>query len=267
MTVRRRVLAIVILAILAALAACGGQNPDVRAADKGDGPQTEGISPASTAAPPAGPIGGGIASGTGTDAELVCPEGVEQATEEWFGPAGLTRQVAVTEAFGDLVVGWIGEPFEISSTETWSSWGLRNDAGNLVAVATVVPTGDGWDPSHARYCVIPQPTAPSPPFTLYVSNQSFEDPTVGITITIDGEVVVDKDFDVEGQHNWVSFEPDVGPGDHTLHAVSSTGAEFATEFTIPEGEPRWAAISYWFYPGEGRRELSFNISDEPIGFA
>lgn len=239
MTIRPRILVLLLLAAVAALPACRDED---------------------------GPIGGGLASGAGVNIELICPIGVEQATEEWFGPAGLTRQGAVTEAFGDLIVGWIGEPFEIESTDTWSSWGLNDDAGNLVAVATVVASNGGWDPSHARYCVIPRPTPPSPPFTLYVSNQSFEDPAVGITITIDDEIVVDQDFDVDGQHNWITLEPDVAPGEHTLHAASSTGAEFTTDFTIPEGESRWAVLDYWFDPDEDPRNFTFHISDKPIGF-
>lgn len=213
-----------------------------------------------------GPIGGGLSSATGTEAQLECPTDVEAATEEWYGPAGLTLDGAVAEAFGDLLVGWIGEPFEMESTDEWSSWGLQDDEGNLVAVATVVASNGGWDPSHARYCVIPQPTPPPPPFTLYVSNQSFEDPTVGITITIDDQIVVDEDFEVEGQHNWIAFTPDVDPGDHTLEAVSDKGAEFRVDFTLPAGEPRWAVVDYWFYPDEGPRRFTFNISDEPLAF-
>lgn len=227
---------------------------------------TEALTPGSE--PPAvdGPIGGGLASGTGSALELACLEGIDEDSTEWFGPATLTQRGAVAEAFGDLIVGWIGEPYELESAETWSSWGLDDEDGNLVAVATVVASNGGWDPSHARYCVIPQPTPPPPPFTLYVSNQSFEDPTVAITISIDDVVVVDENFDVEGQHNWISFEPDIPPGEHVLHAVSDTGAEFTSDFTIPEGEPRWAVIDYWFYPDEGPRNFTFSISDEPIAF-
>ncbi|MGH8911562.1 MAG: hypothetical protein ACRDVD_03545 [Acidimicrobiia bacterium] len=213
-----------------------------------------------------GPIGGGRASGTGSDVALECPLGVEKADEEWFGPAGLTLSGAVAEAFGDLTVGWIGEPFEVESTDEWSSWGLRDAAGHLVAVATVVVSGSGWDPSHARYCVIPEPTPPPPPFTLYISNQSFVDPTVTITITIDGERVIDQDFDVEGQHNWIEFIPDAEPGDHILTATSNTGAELTIEFNLPDDEPRWAVIDYWYYPDEGPRKFTFDISDEPLAF-
>jgi hypothetical protein len=228
---------------------------------------TEVVSESGEARIDAGPIGGGKASGTGSDLELECPPGVEEADTEWFGPAALTLSGAVSEAFGDLVVGWIGEPFEIESTDEWASWGLRDAAGRLVAVATVVTSrGGGWDPSHARYCVIPRPKPPPPPFTLLISNQSFADSTVAITITLDGETVIDQDFDVDGQHNWVEFTPAVEPGDHTITATSSTGAEFSADFNLPEDEPRWAVIDYWYYPEEGPRRFTFDISDVPLAF-
>ena len=105
-----------------------------------------------------------------------------------------------------------------------------------------------------------------PPLTLYVSNQSFEDATVGITITIDGQVVVDQDFDVEDQHNVFTFTPDIGPGDHTLIAVSNTGVELTVDFNIPEEEPRWAVVGYWWYPDEGPRKITFNIHDQQVFF-
>lgn len=131
---------------------------------------------------------------------------------------------------------------------------------------TGVFAGDPDDESDSG-SVSPRPTPPPPPFTVYVSNQSFEEPTVAIEITIDTDVVVDQDFDVEGQHNWITFTPDVPPGEHTLRAVSNTGAEFTVEFTLVEGQPRWAVVDYWYYPDDGPRKFTFRISDEPIAFA
>jgi hypothetical protein len=112
----------------------------------------------------------------------------------------------------------------------------------------------------------PRPTPPPPPLTLYVSNQSFDDPNVQIAISIDGVVIVDQSFAVDDQHNWITFEPDVRPGDHTLTAMSNTGAELTVEFTTKTGQPRWAVVNYWWYPGDGPRKFTFDISDEPIGF-
>jgi len=55
----------------------------------------------------------------------------------------------------------------------------------------------------------PRPTEASgpaegePDLVLLVSNQSFDDPAATLTLTIDGQTVVDQEFDVEGQHTWV----------------------------------------------------------------
>jgi hypothetical protein len=123
------------------------------------------------------------------------------------------------------------------------------------------------DSASPREGPIDGATPPPPPFTLYVSNQSFEDPNVQITIAIDGVVVVDQSFAVEGQHNWSTFEPDVLPGEHILTAASNTGAELSVEFTTNAGQPRWAVVDYWWHHEDGPRKFTFHISDEPIGFA
>lgn len=62
----------------------------------------------------------------------------------------------------------------------------------LAASGTERP-GDSSAPSS------PPASLPAPALTLYVSNQSFEDPAVEIIITIDGEVTVGQAFKVEGQ--------------------------------------------------------------------
>ena len=108
---------------------------------------------------------------------------------------------------------------------------------------------------------------------LYVSNQSFEDEVVGITVAIDGVVVVDQDFDVEGQHNWVEFPIALPAGEHTVTATSGTGAEGSQELTLPEGEQRWVVVDYWYYPDQGdgsdvvERTFTIEVSDEQVGFA
>jgi hypothetical protein len=105
-----------------------------------------------------------------------------------------------------------------------------------------------------------------PPLTLYVSNQSFAEPEVGITVTIDGEVVVDDRFPVRDQHHVVPFAVDIGPGDHTLTATSDAGVEHTVTLTIPERAPRWVALLYWWSPEDGPPTFTVDISDEPISF-
>jgi hypothetical protein len=104
---------------------------------------------------------------------------------------------------------------------------------------------------------------------LWVSNQSFEDDTVAITIEIDGVEIVADTFEVGGQHNWFSFMIDgLEPGEHTLTATSDTGAAFEGTFTPPPGEPRWMVVDYWYYPDDAEgRHFTFDESDEPIYFA
>ena len=214
------------------------------------------------------PIGGGASSGTGMDVELACPPGAAEESEEWYGPVGHDMETAVREGFADLVVGRIGAPELLRQTERWATWGLRLPAGDLVAALTVV--GDergGWDASHATYCDIRPPEPVPAPFTIHVSNQSFEDPSVAITVTVDGRVVVDEEFAVEGQHNWRMFELDPGPGKHTLRAESSTGVVLETTFVLSDGEPLWAVLDYWWYPGEGARLFTFSTHEEPVAFA
>jgi hypothetical protein len=105
------------------------------------------------------------------------------------------------------------------------------------------------------------------PVTLYISNQSFDDPSVTMTVTIDGTVVADQEFNVEGQHNWITFDLDLPAGDHSLVAVSDTATELTAEFSTALDQPRWAVIDYWWYSAEGAANFTFDISDKPIGFA
>src|SRR5690349_18993663 len=59
---------------------------------------------------------------------------------------------------------------------------------------------------------------------LYASNQSFDDEKVRLTIAVDGLTVVDGDFYVGDQHNWVSFPLRLAPGFHEVTAKADSGA-------------------------------------------
>ena len=74
---------------------------------------------------------------------------------------------------------------------------------------------------------------------LYASNQSFDDEKVRLSIAVDGVTVVDGDFDVAGQHKWVSFPLGMSPGVHEVTATADSAA--ARDFYAEHG--------YW--PGEG----------------
>ena len=241
----------VIVAAVAGLLLCTGCGADagVRSASADDGP-----------------IGGGAASGTGLDLDLACPEGIDVEIQEWYGAVGHDMDAAVDEGFGDLAVGSLGDRVQIAREASWATWGLRTPDGAIIAELTVFRGAGGWDPSHARYCDIRPPQPIPAPFTLYVSNQSFEDASVGIEITIDGDVVVDEVFDVEGQHNWKTFTPDIAPGEHLLRAESNTGVVHEASFVLADGQPLWAVLDYWWYPDDTPRQFGFATYNEPVGF-
>lgn len=100
-----------------------------------------------------------------------------------------------------------------------------------------------------------------------MSNQSFKDDPVVLTVSIDGTVVVAQPFELKGQHNWILFPIKAPPGLHVLHMVSETGVEMEKRFTLPETGRRYAVIDYWNSPEAGDRHISWLIQATPIGFA
>jgi hypothetical protein len=100
---------------------------------------------------------------------------------------------------------------------------------------------------------------------LYVSNQSFSDDPVEIRVMIDQDLVVDDDFLVEGQHNWVEYELPLPEGHSKLIATSGTGVVHEVDLDMPADGTRWAVLDYWYAP-EAQREFTFTIHDEPVTF-
>ncbi len=102
---------------------------------------------------------------------------------------------------------------------------------------------------------------------LWVSNQSFEDDPVHVTVEIDGVTVADDDFEVGSQHNWILFPLRVPPGAHEVVATSGTGAILEKTFRIPRsGDPRYAVVDYWNYDDADGRHLDWTFEDEPLAF-
>ncbi len=100
---------------------------------------------------------------------------------------------------------------------------------------------------------------------LYVSNQSFDDDTVNIAVTIDGTTVVDEEFHVGNQHIWVNFPLVLRAGDRSVRARADTGVVLDETVTVPDGGTYYAVLQYW---DEGeQRQFSWNESAEPVGFA
>lgn len=99
---------------------------------------------------------------------------------------------------------------------------------------------------------------------LYVSNQSFEDDNVLIKLSVDGVMVVDGQFRVEGQHNWIRFALSLSSGGHSLAAESDTGAALEESFQVPGDEARYAVVNYW--AEDDSPELAWHFQRDPLYF-
>lgn len=124
------------------------------------------------------------------------------------------------------------------------------------------------EPSDTGPAAVPTVARGEGPFQLTVSNQSFEDATIGVVVTIDGVVAVQQDFEVGGQHNFVSFDLDLEPGEHTLRATAETGATLTRTITLPaSGDPRYGVLMYWFDRDDDEPYFDWQFVKDPPGFA
>jgi hypothetical protein len=103
-------------------------------------------------------------------------------------------------------------------------------------------------------------------YVLVVSNQSFADDRVQLTIAIDGWPVTADVHDVGSQHTTTSYViTGMSPGPHELTVESDTGVSHVATITVNDGAPRWAFVTYWYYPDDGEgRYVNVLESDEPI---
>jgi len=105
-----------------------------------------------------------------------------------------------------------------------------------------------------------------PPLTLYLSNQSFEDDPVLLTLSIDSVALIDGRFYVESQHNWLAALIELPPGEHTITAASDSGATLTETFEISPQQRLWALLDYWYDGTSRSRKLTWFVSDEPVAF-
>ena len=113
-------------------------------------------------------------------------------------------------------------------------------------------------------------TEPAPgEVRLWVSNQSFADDPIHLTVAIGEVIVVDQRFETQGQHNWMAFDiAGLEPGTHTISAESETGASLTADFTVPTEAPRWLLLDYWYDSEEGgSRRFTFGEYDHALAFA
>jgi hypothetical protein len=112
------------------------------------------------------------------------------------------------------------------------------------------------------------PVSTEPNFVLYVSNQSFDLDPVDIEVRLDGELALEGDFLVEGQHSWHTFDFDLAPGTHELRAVTLAGETVAVEeIEIADGT-RYGVLNFWYYEsGEAYGpSFGFDLFSEPPAF-
>lgn len=144
----------------------------------------------------------------------------------------------------------------------------RTRSTGLVALSLgAVAACSGGDDS-ARDPVVATATTVAPDeanFVLVISNQSFDRPSVFIEVRIDDRVVVAEAFEVEGQHNFVSFGFSLDPGDHELSATAADGTTTAGGFAMPEGSTRYGTLLVWT-DDAGTASLDLRFTDEPPGF-
>ena len=102
------------------------------------------------------------------------------------------------------------------------------------------------------------------PVVLYVSNQSFVDETVRLTVVVDGERVLDQDVEVRGQHDFLPVPLDLGPGRHDLLVTTDSGARSDTPIEVPPVRGRrWVTA---FYGTEDGTRVDVDVLAEPVAF-
>jgi hypothetical protein len=110
---------------------------------------------------------------------------------------------------------------------------------------------------------------PNGNFTLYVSNQSYENRKVDIFVKIDCSPVLHEYFRVGDQHKWKEFKLQIPNGTHRLEAVSQKG-NATIDHPIEVNGKRWAVLDYCYGKEKGHQcptpVLNLKVSDRPIGF-
>jgi hypothetical protein len=102
---------------------------------------------------------------------------------------------------------------------------------------------------------------------LWVTNQSFDDSEVVLTITIDGTQLIAEQFDVNGQHTFVECFVKAAPGQHVLSVVSDSGAQLESPFVLPKTRPRYGLITYWNHTEDGTGRLTWDLHTRRLTFA
>jgi hypothetical protein len=110
-------------------------------------------------------------------------------------------------------------------------------------------------------------------FHLVVSNQSFAVPAVVISVSIDDRAAAAGRFDVENQHDFVSFPLELSDGRHRLRATAEADVRDAEDITEPVPVEELSATIdvrgrqyglVMFQTEADEHRLRFQASDEPF---
>jgi hypothetical protein len=132
--------------------------------------------------------------------------------------------------------------------------------GRLVVETTDYTT---WTTSYVQDSVPSNAPPPDPgevhgEVKLYISNQSFVDPQVDITVHFDGDGLFSHTLDVGNQPMWIETRIKAPAGLHEIVAISDTGAEIRATVEFEEGKPKYVVLNYW-----GANEGGFD-RDDPL---
>jgi hypothetical protein len=155
-----------------------------------------------------------------------------------------------------------------------ASFVRRVAAVALITAATACSSS--WRNDNSAPVEITAATDGTGDLNLWVSNQSYVDKNVGLTVTLDGVVIIDRTFHVGDQHNHIEHRIRLDDGTHTISAttvIDDENVELSEEFSIEPNQQRYAFLSYWHYVPTREGDTSFDppgfnfdIQDEPIGF-
>jgi len=107
---------------------------------------------------------------------------------------------------------------------------------------------------------------------LYVSNQSFSDSLINISISIDEVEYFNKSCFVGDQHIWEYIEFNLSKGKHDFVAIELNSNTIGfTTFDIQN--ENWIVIDFWYYTESDfphaspePRHFTFDISSTEVGF-
>lgn len=146
----------------------------------------------------------------------------------------------------------------------------------VALIATATACSSSWRNDNSAPVEITAAPDGTSHLTLWVSNQSYVDKNVSLTVTLDGVVIIDRKFHVGDQHNHIEHRIRLDDGTHTISAttvIDDLNVELSEEFSIEPNQQRYAGLSYWHYVPTREGDTSFDppgfnfdIQDEPIGF-